>query len=118
MLMKLFTPQKLPLFEVGVYLKVVVARNCFEIVFFITFNLFGTSYNMRGSSALKVNIFRLQVYERVGVSLIEVNEKVKRLKGGNMHFMAVKKSRKRSCFEIYSYLKDSALIAVKRNAKF
>ena len=88
--MKLFTPQKLPLFEVGVYLKVLVARNCVKIVFFITFNLFGTSYNMRGSSALKVNIFRLQIYERVGVSLVEVYEKVKRLKGGNMHFMAVK----------------------------
>ena len=31
-----------------------------------------------------------------------------------MHFMDVKKSRKRSGFEIYSYLMDSALIQVKR----
>ena len=29
--MKLFTPQKLPLFEGGVYLKVVVAKNCFKL---------------------------------------------------------------------------------------
>ena len=34
-----------------------------------------------------------------------------------MHFMDVKKSRKRSGFEIYSYLIDSALIQVKRDAK-
>ena len=34
-----------------------------------------------------------------------------------MHFMAVKKSRKRSGIEIYSYFKDSAFIAVKRDAK-
>ena len=32
-----------------------------------------------------------------------------------MHFLAVKKSRKYSCFVIYSYLKDSAFTAVKRN---
>ena len=32
-----------------------------------------------------------------------------------MHFLAVNKSRKHSCFEIYSYLKDSAFTAVKRN---
>ena len=47
-LMKLYTPQKLPLFEGGVYLKVVVARNCFKIVFLFTFNLFGTFYNIWG----------------------------------------------------------------------
>ena len=58
------------------------------------------------------------MYERVGVSLLEVYEKVKRFKRGNMHFMAVKKSRKRSGFEIDSYLKNSAFIAVKRDAKF
>ena len=56
-------------------------------------------------------------YERVGISLVEVYEKVKRLKGDNMHFMDLKKSRKRSGFEIYSYLIDSALIQVKRDAK-
>ena len=43
--------------------------------------------------SLAPRVGRLQVYERVGVSLVEVlYEKVKRLKRGNMHFMAVKKS--------------------------
>ena len=32
-----------------------------------------------------------------------------------MHFMAVKKSRRRSGFVIYSYLKDSAFTPVKRD---
>ena len=31
-----------------------------------------------------------------------------------MHFMAVKKSRKRSGFVTYSYLKDSAFTTIKR----
>ena len=35
-----------------------------------------------------------------------------------MHFMAVKKSRKCSGFVIYSYFKDIAFTAVKRDAKF
>ena len=35
-----------------------------------------------------------------------------------MHFMAVKKSRKRSGFVLYSYLKDSGFTAVKRDANF
>ena len=48
MLIKLFTPQKLQLFEGGGYLKVDVAKNWFKIVFFLTFNLFGTSYNIHG----------------------------------------------------------------------
>ena len=47
MLMKLFTPQKLQLFEDGGYLKVDVAKNRFKIVFFLTFNLFSTSYNIQ-----------------------------------------------------------------------
>ena len=34
-----------------------------------------------------------------------------------MHFMAGKKSQKRSGSVIYSYLKDSALIAVKRDVQ-
>ena len=42
--------------------------------------------------SLAPRVGRLRVYERVGVSLVEVYEKVKRLKRGNMHFMAVKKS--------------------------
>ena len=35
-----------------------------------------------------------------------------------MHFLAVKKSRERSGFVIYSYLKGNAFTAVKRHAKF
>ena len=35
-----------------------------------------------------------------------------------MHFMVVKKSRKRSGFFIYSYFKESVFTAVKRDAKF
>ena len=34
-----------------------------------------------------------------------------------MHFMAVKKSRKRSGFVIYSYFNDSAFTVIKRDAK-
>ena len=34
-----------------------------------------------------------------------------------MHFMAEKKSRKRSCVVIHSYFKDSTFSAVKRDAK-
>ena len=39
-------------------------------------------------------------------------------KGYQMHFMAVKKSRKRSGFVIYSLLKDSAFAVVERGASF
>ena len=35
-----------------------------------------------------------------------------------MHFMGEKKLRKISGFVIYSYLKDSAFTAVKRNARY
>ena len=35
-----------------------------------------------------------------------------------MHFMAVKKLKKRSCCGIYSYLKDGPFTAVKGEAKF
>ena len=35
-----------------------------------------------------------------------------------MHFMVVKKSRKRSVFVIYSYLKHSGFPAVKKDAKY
>ena len=35
-----------------------------------------------------------------------------------MHFMGEKKLRKTSGFVIYSYLKDSAFTAVKRNARY
>ena len=35
-----------------------------------------------------------------------------------MHFISLRKLRKSPGFVIYSYLKDSALTAVKRDAKF
>ena len=71
--------------------------------------------------------FRLQVYERVGILLVEVYESVglsvisvrkKAQKGSQIYFMAVKKSRKRSGFVIYSYFKFSAFTLLKRDAKF
>ena len=61
---------------------------------------------------------RLRVYESVGISLVEVYERVrisvisigkKAWKGWQMHFMV----EKRSGFEIYPYFKDSAFTAVR-----
>ena len=54
--------------------------------------------------------FSLQVYERVGISLVEVHEKVgklvisvcKKAPQKQMHFRAVKKLKKCSCFVINS----------------
>ena len=71
--------------------------------------------------------FRLQVYERVGISLVEVYirigksvvwvcERAKRVVTDE--FYGFIKSRKRRVFIIDCYLKDSAFTAVKRNAKF
>ena len=78
--------------------------------------LYGESPPERGT------YFRLQVYERVGISLVEVYEMVhfisvckKAQEGYQMYFMVVKKSRKRSGFVIFSCLKDSAFTAVKRD---
>ena len=71
--------------------------------------------------------FRLQVYERVGILLVEVYESVglsvisvrkKAQKGSQIYFKAVKKSRKRSGFVIYSYYECSAFTLVERDAKF
>ena len=57
-----------------------------------------------------------EVYERVGKSVISVCKKAQ--KDQQLHFMAVKMSRKHSGLVIYSYLKDNAITAVKRNAEF
>ena len=71
--------------------------------------------------------FRLQVSERVGISLVQVDEKAgnlsfrslkRRKKSQQISLMAVKKSRKRSAFVIYSYCKNSAFTAAERDAKF
>ena len=66
-------------------------------------------------------IFRLQVYEKVGISLVEVYNRVGKsvIKGlMNDEFYGFIKLRKRSIFVIDSYLKDSAFTAVKRDVKF
>ena len=73
-------------------------------------------------SALMGYLIRLRVYERVGVSLVEVCEwvgksvisVVKRLKRA----AHVKKTRKRSVFVVYSYFKDSEFTsAIKMDGK-
>ena len=83
---------------------------------------------IRWGSAQKRYIFRLQVYERVGISLVEVYKRVgksgchlglwKAPKGVTDGFYGFIKLRKRSIFVIDSYLKDSALRAFKTDAKF
>ena len=77
---------------------------------------------MRGGSARKgypfqasVGILLIEVYKRVGKSVIWVCERAQR---ANRSFYGFIKSRKRSIFVIDSYLKDSAFTAVKRDAKF
>ena len=86
----------------------------------------GTPYNgLYGeASAERCTFFRLQVYERVGISLVEVYERVGKSviwvceRAQTDEFYGFIKSRKRSIFVIDSYLKDSAFTAVKRDAKF
>ena len=67
----------------------------------------GFWYNERQEISL------VEVYERIGKSVISVSKKVQ--KGQQMHCnsMAVIKSGKGSGFVICSYLKDSALTAIK-----
>ena len=89
----------------------------------------GTPYNglYREAPPERGIFFRLQVYEKVGVLLVEVYERVgesviwavKRSKGLPDEFYGFIKLRKRSIFVIDSYLSDSAsFTAVKRDAKF
>ena len=70
-----------------------------------------TPYNQKygEASSERGTFLRLQVYERVGKSVISV--------GKQMHFMVVKKTSKLSGFVIYSYFKDCEFTAVKRDAK-
>ena len=87
----------------------------------------GTPYDgLYGEAPPERGIFyRLQVYERVGISLVEVYKRVgkkichlglwKGPKGLTDEFYGFIKSRKRSIFVIDSYLKDSAFTAVKRD---
>ena len=62
-------------------------------------------------------ILLAEVYERVGKSVIWVCYRAQRL-GLTDQFYGFIKSRKRSIFVINSQSNDSALTAVKRNAKF
>ena len=66
--------------------------------------------------------FRLQVYERVEILLVEVYvicvcERAKQCKGLTEEFYGFIKSRKRSIFVIDSHLNESAFTSVKRDAK-
>ena len=69
-------------------------------------------------------LFRLKVYERVGILPGDVYKRVGNLSFGSVkapkeltdEFYGFKKSRKRSIFLIDSYLKDSTFTAVTRDA--
>ena len=63
----------------------------------------------------RVEISLVEVYKRVGKSVILV---IKRIKGATMHSIAVEKLRNRSGFVIYSYLKNGAFAAVTRASEF
>ena len=85
---------------------------------------------MRGGSARKgylsqaklyqsVRISPVEVYERIGKSVISVFKKAQNFGVITLtHFIAMKKSRKRSGFVIYFYIKDSPFKAVKWDAIF
>ena len=62
-----------------------------------------------------LGITLVEVYDRVEESVISVFKRVQN--GQQMHIMAVKEPRKLSGFVIYSYLKENAFTAVKRDAK-
>ena len=80
----------------------------------------------RDSPPERGTFFRLQVYERVGILLVEENKgegnlsfaSVKGPKRANRWILWLYKVEKTSRFLIDCYLKDSALTAVKRDAKF
>ena len=82
-------------------------------------SLYGEAPPERGT------LFRLKVYERVGILLVDVYIRVgnlsfgsvKALKGLTDEFYGFKKSRKCSLFVIDSYLKDSTSTAVTRDAR-
>ena len=77
----------------------------------------GTPYDSLYREAPPGIFFRLQVYERVGNSLVEVYKRVgksvvwvcKRAQGLTDEFYGFTKSRKRSMFEIDSYLKRQCI---------
>ena len=82
---------------------------------------------IRGGSARKGYLFQASgIYERVGILLVEVYERVGKSvtwvcegsKEPTDEFCGFIKPRKRSTFVIDSYLNYSAFTAVKRDAKF
>ena len=84
---------------------------CFQ---FLTSPPGGPPYNgLYGEAPPERGTFlRLQVYEREGISVAELYERVGKSvisAGKKAHFIVEKKSRKRSGFVIYSYFKDTAL---------
>ena len=82
-------------------------------------SLYGEAPPERGT------LFRLKVYERVGILLVDVYKRVGNLSFGSVkapkgltdEFCGFKKLRKRSIFVIGSYLKDSTSTAVTRDAR-
>ena len=82
-------------------------------------SLFGEAPPERGT------LFRLKVYEREGILLVDVYKRVGNLSFGSVkapkgltdEFYGFKKSRKRSIFVIDSYLKASTFTAVTRDAR-
>ena len=65
---------------------------------------------------LRVGISLVEVFERVGKSVILVSKKGP--KGLPIAFYGCEMSRKRSGFVIYSYIKDSAFTELKRDVNF
>ena len=72
----------------------------------------------------KDTFFRTRVHKRVGISIVEVYERVGKSvvlvcnNGYQMHFCQQNSSKKRSAFVSYSYFKNRAVTLVKRDVKF
>ena len=71
-----------------------------------------------GWSVERVGISLVEVYERVGKTVISVGKKAQEGLTDALHAWLWKELSKRFGFVIYSYFKDSAGTAVKRDAKF
>ena len=65
----------------------------------------------------RVGILLIEVYEKVGKSVIWVCERAQQCKGLTGEFYGFTNSRKRSIFVIGCHLNESAFTSVKRDAK-
>ena len=65
----------------------------------------------------RVGILLVEVYERVGKSVIWVCERAQQCKGLTEEFYGLIKSRKRSIFLIDCHINERAFTSVKRDAK-